>query len=672
MIIKKISNKLKKFLTKRVDETSRRTSLSDNQLVNFHSRVLNAYIENDNGKVIYNYQDKKFDDLTDEFGRNLPTLTSISTSTEGYLASLIKTTINFRCNNIEQLTYMFNNFQNIGQEIKVCFGWNNISTPKDFNKSKKINDKMKTIMSKSLNDNILNEVIFQEDSNNVDNEMYFIKGIISNFSQSSAENGKLDVSISLTTAGNSLLKLEKEYIPDYMNIDLAINSLKNSEKYYEIREGNFTFGYDYFKLIDFVNEINKSLKGNSFITIYDLEYKDNDLVVSDAKFPYYSSYIFPYKSLYPMYVLFNTGLYAEKNKGFIKNILISESLIKESFKNNDTLLAMIQSILSKINESTNDLTNIQIDGVNTESYNISNNEIEIGGVDSNFTLSLNNNESIIKSINFSSKVDNVQKAIYVSDILGINKDERKTDAKTIEVDSLKYFFNIDSGSEWFDSLTYSLIGAGLERKYKSLEVIRSNPYMATDPGKAIDYFRSKIVKDNKNLYLEKPQISTSVFPTEAVEADVLYGHQPKIEKKWSYINFINQNLRWDLKENDIDESNKYYYMSINEYLTSVFNIFKKHDDLSEIEIIDNGTKVITPNIEFKTKKMKKYYNLEVSITMDGINGFRYGDIISIDYFNNLFSKEDITPLFMVKKISHTVDNSMWDTTIDFLFIPKVT
>ena len=93
MIMKNINNKLRSFLDERTKTMGRNPAQSIELITKHHQRVLDAYIESESGERIYSNYDKSFDELTDNYGRNKPTIESISSRTKGYVASLISTDI---------------------------------------------------------------------------------------------------------------------------------------------------------------------------------------------------------------------------------------------------------------------------------------------------------------------------------------------------------------------------------------------------------------------------------------------------------------------------------------------------------------------------------------------------------------------------------------------------
>ena len=57
------------------------------------------------------------------------------------------------------------------------------------------------------------------------------------------------------------------------------------------------------------------------------------------------------------------------------------------------------------------------------------------------------------------------------------------------------------------------------------------------------------------------------------------------------------------------------------------------------------------------------YPIDLSITIDGISGFKFGDVIT----TNLVPKQyytDYKMVFTVTKINHTIKDGIWETTLN--------
>lgn len=59
------------------------------------------------------------------------------------------------------------------------------------------------------------------------------------------------------------------------------------------------------------------------------------------------------------------------------------------------------------------------------------------------------------------------------------------------------------------------------------------------------------------------------------------------------------------------------------------------------------------------------YPIELSITLHGIVGFRFGDIITIDYLPDRYLNHDsVRIVFMITKINHNIDGNEWTTELE--------
>lgn len=59
---------------------------------------------------------------------------------------------------------------------------------------------------------------------------------------------------------------------------------------------------------------------------------------------------------------------------------------------------------------------------------------------------------------------------------------------------------------------------------------------------------------------------------------------------------------------------------------------------------------------------KVIYPVELSITIDGIDGFKFGDVLSTNLIPKRYNDENM--VFVVTKISHTIQNGVWETTLN--------
>jgi hypothetical protein len=59
---------------------------------------------------------------------------------------------------------------------------------------------------------------------------------------------------------------------------------------------------------------------------------------------------------------------------------------------------------------------------------------------------------------------------------------------------------------------------------------------------------------------------------------------------------------------------------------------------------------------------KVIYPIDLTLTIDGIDGFNFGDVISTNLIPARYNKEKM--VFVVTKISHTIQNGVWETTLN--------
>lgn len=58
------------------------------------------------------------------------------------------------------------------------------------------------------------------------------------------------------------------------------------------------------------------------------------------------------------------------------------------------------------------------------------------------------------------------------------------------------------------------------------------------------------------------------------------------------------------------------------------------------------------------------YPVELSLTIDGINGFKFGDVIKTNLIPATYNDKDSDMVFVVTKITHTVKDGVWETKLD--------
>ena len=61
---------------------------------------------------------------------------------------------------------------------------------------------------------------------------------------------------------------------------------------------------------------------------------------------------------------------------------------------------------------------------------------------------------------------------------------------------------------------------------------------------------------------------------------------------------------------------------------------------------------------------KILYPIEFSVTIDGIDGFKFGDIIKTNLIPARYNDSETDMVFMVTKITHNIKDGIWETTLD--------
>lgn len=59
---------------------------------------------------------------------------------------------------------------------------------------------------------------------------------------------------------------------------------------------------------------------------------------------------------------------------------------------------------------------------------------------------------------------------------------------------------------------------------------------------------------------------------------------------------------------------------------------------------------------------KVLYPIDFSVTIDGIDGFKFGDVVKTNLIPDRYTKEGM--VFVITKIGHTIQNGVWETTIN--------
>ena len=78
----------------------------------------------------------------------------------------------------------------------------------------------------------------------------------------------------------------------------------------------------------------------------------------------------------------------------------------------------------------------------------------------------------------------------------------------------------------------------------------------------------------------------------------------------------------------------------------------------------------TPNIVLSNKLSAPIYPFDVEFTIDGINGFKYGDVLEIPILPSRYSEQTV---FSVINVIHSVDSTgLWKTKIKCIMRPRIT
>jgi hypothetical protein len=78
----------------------------------------------------------------------------------------------------------------------------------------------------------------------------------------------------------------------------------------------------------------------------------------------------------------------------------------------------------------------------------------------------------------------------------------------------------------------------------------------------------------------------------------------------------------------------------------------------------------TPNIRDSMNLATPIIPFDVTVTIDGINGFRYGDVLDFPALPSRYRKDVV---FSVINVNHTISNDGdWTTTLRCIMRPKIT
>ena len=77
----------------------------------------------------------------------------------------------------------------------------------------------------------------------------------------------------------------------------------------------------------------------------------------------------------------------------------------------------------------------------------------------------------------------------------------------------------------------------------------------------------------------------------------------------------------------------------------------------------------SPDIQLSSEIAAPTIPFEVEFTIDGINGFRYGDVLTFDGLPDRYKKNAV---FCVISVTHTVGtDGQWTTTVRCIMRPKI-
>lgn len=116
----------------------------------------------------------------------------------------------------------------------------------------------------------------------------------------------------------------------------------------------------------------------------------------------------------------------------------------------------------------------------------------------------------------------------------------------------------------------------------------------------------------------------------------------------------------------------YIYRNLLSCKPKVFNLFNESDENERVSIITEAMKAMDnycssePTV-FDKKPWQDWvaYPFEYSVTLDGISGFQFGNVIESDYLPERYLNSDGTAkiVFVVTNIEHKIESNDWTTTI---------
>jgi hypothetical protein len=124
----------------------------------------------------------------------------------------------------------------------------------------------------------------------------------------------------------------------------------------------------------------------------------------------------------------------------------------------------------------------------------------------------------------------------------------------------------------------------------------------------------------------------------------------------------------DVQQTLIEQHEQNHTDAIESLKVSKLNVAKQITAETTYETLRSAlSKYVTyysPNLIDSLNNTKPVYPLEIDFTINGINGFKYGDVLNINGIPNRYSKSFV---FMVTGVSHTVsERGEWTTRISLL------
>jgi len=151
------------------------------------------------------------------------------------------------------------------------------------------------------------------------------------------------------------------------------------------------------------------------------------------------------------------------------------------------------------------------------------------------------------------------------------------------------------------------------------------------------------------------------------------GPNVDVEKVAPYMNFMFNADNTDAVQKQVDSYKKTHTDAVNEWLLSATEYGKSPQDA---DVIANLQKTLKTYLQYPTDDISKSMELtapifpfDASFTISGINGFRYGDVLS---FPGLPKKYTANTVFSIIKINHTVSSTgEWKTKINTIMRPNI-